>query len=160
MDRLNLHLLLDDVLGNVCHQVSLTGIAIRKEFDHEVPEISADGDQLRQVFTNLVVNAVEAMPGGGILTITTRYDPESTTCVVTVVDTGVGMAPELLQKIFNPFFTTKGTGTGLGLAVIYGIVRGHGGSIEVASSPGAGAIFTVSLPYRVEAPTSAPGFRR
>lgn len=148
MDRLDLHHILEDVLGSIGHQVSLDNITIRKEFDRSLPEISADGDQLRQVFANLVVNAVQAMPDGGILTVATRFDPESSTCNITVSDTGDGIVPEHLPKIFNPFFTTRRSGTGLGLAVSYGIVSTHGGSIDVASSPGAGAVFTVSLPCR------------
>ncbi len=146
LERLELHRLLDDVQGSMGHQVSLEGITFFKEYDPALPELIADGDQLRQLFANLMVNAAQAMPQGGTLSLTTRFDPETATCAVIVADSGGGIAPERLSKIFNPFYTTKGTGTGLGLSVSYGIVREHGGSITATSPPGAGALFTVTLP--------------
>lgn len=138
--------ILDEVLGQVGHQVPLTGIAIRKNFAPELPLLEADADQLRQVFTNLVLNAVQAMPGGGALTVATAVDSTAGTCTTTVTDTGCGIAPENLEQIFNPFFTTRSGGTGLGLSVSYGIARDHGGTIEVESRPDTGAAFRVILP--------------
>jgi len=136
------------VLGSIGHQVSLEGVRIRREFDATIPPVPADGDQLRQVFANLVVNAVQAMPDGGELTVTTRFVPARLSCTIIVADTGRGIAPEHLTKIFQPFFTTRGSGTGLGLAVSYGIIRAHGGSIQVTSTPQVGTTFTVTLPCR------------
>ncbi len=149
-EQINLHHILDEVQGSIGHQVSLDGITLRHDYDLALPEIIADGGQLRQLFANLIVNAVQAMPNGGILTLTTSFNPENASCAVTVVDTGSGIAPDNLPRIFNPFYTTKGTGTGLGLSVSYGIVREHGGSITATSAPEAGTIFTVTLPCRTE----------
>jgi signal transduction histidine kinase len=130
-------------------------------FGAEVGHVRADAGQLEQVLLNLVVNARDAMPEGGTVTITTRnaslLEPYATPHVVIppgcyvaldVNDIGVGMDPETQQRIFEPFFTTKppGMGTGLGLAVAHGIVTGQGGRIEVESEPGKGSCFTVHLP--------------
>jgi signal transduction histidine kinase len=104
--------------------------------------------QLNQVFMNLLVNAAQAIPEQGIVTIHTACDGDWVTIAVT--DTGTGMAADLRSRIFDPFFTTKpvGQGTGLGLSVSYGIVDRHGGRIDVDSEPGAGSTFAVRLPVR------------
>ena len=109
--------------------------------------------ELREVLTNLIINAVDAMPKGGKLTVAT-YDemvggPSSGDVVVEIADTGTGMTPDVQERIFDPFFSTKGEGgTGLGLAVSLGIVQSHGGAIEVESAPGAGTRFVIRLPVR------------
>jgi signal transduction histidine kinase len=102
--------------------------------------------KLQQVFLNLVLNARDAMEGGGALVIETIVDGDSARATVT--DTGQGIPAENLARIYDPFFTTKGAkkGTGLGLSVTYGIVREHGGSIEVQSKPGAGTLFQLEFP--------------
>ena len=122
------------------------GIQVVRDLAPDLPEIAADLAQLNQVFVNLVVNAVQAMPEGGTLTICTRGGESSVTLVVE--DTGIGMSKEILDKIFLPFFTTKDVdeGTGLGLAVVHGIVSAHRGSINVDSRPGEGTRFEVCLP--------------
>jgi two-component system, NtrC family, sensor kinase len=103
-------------------------------------------NQLQQVLLNLTLNACEAMPKGGTITIRTRCWDE--TIVVEVVDTGCGIKPEYLDKLFEPFFTTKpvGKGTGLGLAVSFGIVEQHGGTLEVETQEGKGSTFRIKLP--------------
>jgi signal transduction histidine kinase len=118
------------------------------------PEIvlEADREQLERVFINLFVNAVDAMPGGGTLTVRAREEDGGFT--VAVADTGVGIAPEAIEKVFEPFFTSKDRGTGLGLAIVFGIVQRHGGSIRVESAAGAGTAFTLTLP---RGPAAAPG---
>ncbi|HUI70466.1 MAG TPA: [Fe-Fe] hydrogenase large subunit C-terminal domain-containing protein [Spirochaetia bacterium] len=120
---------------------------IRIEFalDQSLPTQWVDGGQLRQVFDNLLKNAVEAMPGGGLIRVSTK-DGEAE-FVVTISDTGPGIPEENLPKLFSPFFTTKkvGKGTGLGLSVCYGIVKMHEGTIHAANNPGGGACFTVSI---------------
>ena len=124
----------------------------------EAPAISADAGQLQQVFLNLLLNARDAMPEGGELRVETRYDPKVGEIAVEISDTGTGIAPEHRAHVFDPFFTTKpaGSGTGLGLAVCYGIVTAHGGSIEVAPNDGRGTRVLVRLPvgepYVVENP--------
>ena len=136
--------MLDEILNQVGHQVPLTGIVILKEYTVGLAAIEGDPDQLRQVFTNLILNAVHAMPEGGTLRIATQLDADS--IEIGVEDTGVGIAPENLEQIFNPFFTTRASGTGLGLSLSYGIVKNHGGKIEVASTSGTGSMFRVILP--------------
>ena len=117
--------------------------------------VRADPSQLQQVLLNLAVNARDAMPGGGTLTIATRVDRDkagSQIAVADITDTGVGMDEQVLGHLFEPFYTTKGSrGTGLGLATVYGIVTQSGGAIDVRSKPGAGTTFSVSLPRVLKA---------
>jgi len=124
------------------------GIGLRREIDPDIPELVADSSQLNQMLVNLVVNAIQAMPRGGVLTIRTRSDEDH--AVLIVEDTGIGMSEDVAKRIFDPFFTTKDVdaGTGLGLAVVHGIVTSHGGSIDVTSAVGAGARFEIRLPLR------------
>ena len=131
-------------------QSALSGTEIRpdvqlvKQFDQDLPEVRADGDQLHRVFINLIMNAQEAMPEGGDLTIRTcRLNKHAE---VEFRDTGGGISHEDMKKVFEPLFTTKVTGTGLGLSVCQQIVSKHDGTIDVASLPGEGASFTVRLP--------------
>jgi len=122
------------------------GVSVERRLAAELPEIAADPSQLNQVLVNLVVNAIQAMPAGGTLTIATRRSGD---CVVlSVEDTGVGMDAEVQSRIFTPFFTTKDVneGTGLGLPVVHGIVSSHEGTIAVHSAPDRGARFEISLP--------------
>jgi signal transduction histidine kinase/CheY-like chemotaxis protein len=107
--------------------------------------VMGDDAELREVLVNMVFNAIDAMPEGGTLTLSTRTEGESV--IIRIIDTGVGMYPEVRSRIFDPFFTTKGTaGLGLGLAVSFGIIRRHGGNIEVESHYGKGSEFRVTLP--------------
>jgi two-component system NtrC family sensor kinase len=112
----------------------------------DLPEVYADATQLTQVLTNLVVNAVQAMPGGGRLAVETRADAEAV--ILRIEDTGEGMSPEVRKQIFTPFFTTKEAdhGTGLGLAVVHGIVTAHQGTIRVDSRVGRGTRFEIRFP--------------
>ncbi|MEW6246883.1 MAG: ATP-binding protein [Nitrospirota bacterium] len=122
------------------------GIRIEKSFRDDCPKVRADADQMSQVFINLVMNAIHAMPEGGTLRV--GLTRSNGTVRLTVADTGHGIAQQDLAKIFDPFFTTKetGKGTGLGLTVVKGIIEEHGGSIQVESEPGKGTTFTISLP--------------
>jgi two-component system NtrC family sensor kinase len=108
--------------------------------------LDGDEDQLRQVFTNLIINGLQAMPEGGELVVDAGIDDAAERICVTVRDHGGGIRAEDMGRLFTPFFSTKPQGTGLGLAVSYGIVGDHGGEISVSSSPGNGASFIVSLP--------------
>jgi GAF domain-containing protein/CheY-like chemotaxis protein len=111
----------------------------------DVPAVLGDGSELREAMTNLILNALDAMPEGGMLTISTALVEERVE--IAVADTGLGMPAEVRDKVFDPFFTTKGPqGTGLGLSMTYGIISRHGGSIAVESEPGQGSTFRVSLP--------------
>jgi len=128
------------------HSVRRQHIEVLKELSIPLPDIMADFNQLQQVFTNIILNAVQAMPKGGILTIRTSAGDNGVTIVVE--DTGCGISPENIPKLFIPFFTTKREvkGVGLGLAVTHGIIQRHKGKIEVQSKQGEGSIFTVFLP--------------
>jgi signal transduction histidine kinase len=111
----------------------------------EVPAVHGSATQLKQVLLNLVLNAMQSMPHGGTICIDLYSDGEG--AAVAITDTGVGMDEQTLSQIFEPFYSTKGEGTGLGLSVSYGIIQGHGGTISVDSQPGEGSCFTVWLPY-------------
>lgn len=142
---------LDTVAGlalqNHHHSTQKSGkIALIKDFDGGVPMITADPMQLKQVFMNLLMNAVDAMPGGGALTMKTRYDAATQTVRVEISDTGKGIDAAVSDKIFQPFFTTKAKGTGLGLAISKRLVEDHGGKIGIEPNAGGGATFKVSLP--------------
>jgi signal transduction histidine kinase len=122
------------------------GISLVRQLEDGIPEITADASQLHQVLVNLVVNAIQAMPQGGTLTIQTRAEGDH--ILLVVEDTGTGMTEEVMKQLFIPFFTTKaiGQGTGLGLSVAHGIVTSHGGTIRVKSQVGKGSCFLVVLP--------------
>ena len=130
----------------LAHQQRDGRIEFQIETPADLPPVSGDGGQLQQAIIALSANAVDAMPDGGTLTIAARRHDKNV--VVEISDTGVGIAPEHITKIFEPFFTTKevGRGTGLGLAVCYGILTEHGGSLDVQSALGVGSTFTITLP--------------
>lgn len=137
--------LLDHTLSLVMYQASFHDIHIHKHFQASVPDILLDPNQIRQVFINLLINASQAMSGGGILEL--FVEREGDWVVTRIRDTGTGISPENLNKIFDPFFTTKGSfGTGLGLSISYGIIHNHGGNIEVESRVGEGTTFIIRLP--------------
>jgi two-component system NtrC family sensor kinase len=149
LEPCNVNLILDDVIeGLKAREFELEGIAIVRDYDPGLPDILLDRDKIRQVFLNLINNAGDAMAKGGTVTVTTRRHDD--TIRVSVKDTGVGIPAEIVDKIFNPFFTTKevGKGTGLGLSVSLNIVKSLGGTINVQSIEGAGTVFTVTLPIQ------------
>ena len=122
------------------------GIQVTMELDESEPEAAIDTGELQQVILNMVLNAMQAMPDGGHLGIQTHVSRDMVEIAIT--DTGIGIAPENLQKVFNPFFTTKevGKGTGLGLSVSFDIIEKHGGTVKVESQLGRGTAFTIVLP--------------
>jgi len=126
------------------------------DLQENLPSVECDASQIQQVILNLVLNGAQAMQprGGGKLTIRTRLIPHQENVELCVQDTGEGIAPENLSKIFDPFFTTKaeGKGVGLGLAVLYGIVKAHEGEVEVVSKRNEGTTFTVTLPLKSSSP--------
>ncbi len=134
-----------EVLGFAGEELERAGLKVITELPADPLPVSADEGQLRQVFLNLIRNAREAMPHGGTLTVTAL--PRDTQWLeVRIADTGVGIAPELRDRLFEPFFTTKQGGTGLGLPLSRQIVEAHGGRIEVESEPGRGTTFILSFP--------------
>jgi signal transduction histidine kinase len=144
--KINLNDLIEDGLYFLESRCAKAGIVVTRNLSTNLPEITADPAQINQVLINLVVNAVQAMEEGGTLSVDTLY--ESDFVYLTVTDTGSGISPEMKKKIFIPFYTTKdiGEGTGLGLAVVHGIVRSHGGSIEIDSQLEEGTKFIIRLP--------------
>jgi len=137
--------------GIVAHQAELQGIQVIRDLSPSPPKVMADFDQLQQVCTNLILNAIQAMPDGGRLTIHTSVGSDGQ-LKIAVQDTGCGISEENLRRLFTPFFTTKGKGkgVGLGLPVAYGIIQRHQGRIEVQSEEGEGTTFTIYLPLRHE----------
>lgn len=128
-------------------------VGLLAELGADLGRVEADQQQLQEVFCNIIENALDAMPDGGTLTVRTRrVDGDDPCCLVEIADTGHGIAAELQEDIFQPFFSTKkpGSGTGLGLAIAAETVRAHGGQIAVESEPGRGASFSISLPYERE----------
>ncbi len=145
-DRINLNDIVYDGLYFVESRCAKAGITLLRDLDPDLPDITADAGQLYQVLINLVVNAVQATPDGGRITVRTAKHGADVALIVQ--DTGAGMDEKMLKHIFTPFFTTKDVdeGTGLGLAVVHGIVDSHGGSISVESTLGKGSCFEVHLP--------------
>jgi PAS domain S-box-containing protein len=138
---------LDDTLQLLEPQLRRSQIQIVRSYGKEAPEAYANAGKLQQVFTNLILNARDAIPDGGQIIVATGT-AEDGSLLVEITDTGIGIAPENVAKIYDPFYTTKGVGqgTGLGLAVSYGIVQEHGGHINVDSTPGRGTTFRITLP--------------
>jgi len=119
-------------------------VAVRLDLAPELPQVDLDPDRMQQVFLNLINNAAQAMPRGGRLTVSTRVEDG---CVsIAFADTGVGIAAEDRARVFEPLYTTKAKGFGLGLSIVKLLVDAHGGTVTVSSTPGAGSCFSVHLP--------------
>lgn len=146
--KCDLNQIVEDGIYFLGARCAKAGIELMRDLAIDLPAIIADPSQLHQVLINLAVNSMQAMPEGGSLTISTRADDEHVSLVVE--DTGTGMSDDVIKQIFVPFFTTKDIdeGTGLGLAVVHGIVSSHGGTIEVESKLGHGSRFEVRLPMK------------
>jgi hypothetical protein len=142
----NLNRVIQETLSLLEHQLQKSGIQVKADLDAGLPAIHGNGGKLQQVFLNLFLNARDAMPAGGTLEVKTWADDSS--AKIEVADTGSGIAPEHLNRIYDPFFTTKAArkGTGLGLSVTYGIIQEHCGSIEVSNRRSGGARFRLDLP--------------
>ncbi|MBN1824600.1 MAG: PAS domain S-box protein [Endomicrobiales bacterium] len=139
--------LVDKVLGMINLQVELDNSIVTKNYAENLPPAKMSSVHIEQVLVNIILNAGQAMPGGGALTVATRLSEDAKHIEISVSDTGVGMSEEVISRLFEPFFTTKPKGTGLGLAVSYGIIQQHDGSIKAASpGPGRGTTFTIKLP--------------
>lgn len=146
-NALDIHRVLNDTLQLLEPQFRRSRIDLVREYADDLPLIYGNSGKLQQVFTNLLLNARDAIPGGGTITLSTSINSLDSV-EISVADTGMGIAPENIAKIYDPFFTTKGVGrgTGLGLAISYGIMQEHAGHISVESAPGSGTIFHLSLP--------------
>jgi two-component system, NtrC family, sensor kinase len=142
---LNMNQIAENVLALVRNQATFRNISTILNLDPNLPDVSADRDQIQQVILNIVLNAADAMSAGGVLQISSRHDPEKKVIELSVSDTGPGIADEMREKLFEPFFTTKPSGTGLGLAIAYGIAKSHNGDLKVDSSS-KGTTMTIVLP--------------
>ncbi|MGO9290098.1 MAG: sensor histidine kinase, partial [Polyangia bacterium] len=152
----NLNRVIQETLSLLEHQLQKSGIQVKTDLDPGLRPVHGNAGQLQQVFLNLILNARDAMSAGGALEVRTWSDGSGARAEV--ADTGHGIAPEHLHRIYDPFFTTKAVrkGTGLGLSVTYGIIQEHGGSIEVSNRPGGGASFRLELPLAVPGSARKP----
>ncbi len=140
-------------------------VRVETNLDRSTPPALANGNQIQQVLMNLLINARQAMPQGGLILITLSYDATAQMVELGVRDSGCGMTPEVLHKIFDPYYSTKAGpdasgkgGTGLGLSMCRDIIEAHRGRIRVESTPGKGTAFTIKLPAAISigAPIAAP----
>jgi two-component system NtrC family sensor kinase len=147
-ESVSLNRVLEDLFKILEFQPAARSVKLARVMAPDLKPISANAGQMRQVFLNIILNAIQAMPGGGELRVDTRNcgDNGQEGVEIRITDTGVGIPEELGKKVFQPFFTTKNEGTGLGLAIVYGIVREHNGRIDVESEVGKGTTFTIFLP--------------
>ncbi len=145
LEEMNPNQIVDQALSLVAKLPQFRNIEINKIIENKIPSIQCDPQQIQQVVLNLMLNAADAMNGKGIIKLTSEYDLRQDKCILSVEDNGPGIPENLIDKIFEPFFSTKGT-NGLGLAVSWGIVERHHGTIEIDMAEGAGAIFKIILP--------------
>jgi len=138
--------LIEDSLKLVARQASEKDIKIETRFPAQMDPVAVDPDQLNQVLLNLYLNAIDSMDAGGRLAISIKNSQPAHNIEIEIMDDGIGISQEDLAHIFDPYFTTKATGTGLGLANVHNIVDAHGGKVAVESQPGRGTTFTISLP--------------
>jgi two-component system NtrC family sensor kinase len=153
----DLNSIIEHTVSLLLHRLELCNVELRLGLDPALPEVPCDKSQIQQVVINLVMNAAEAMPDGGSVTVRTGMAEEQGMLRLEVADTGTGIPDEILSRIFDPFTSTKeeGKGVGLGLAVVYGIVAAHGGVIDVKTEQGLGTTFTVTLPVGGNSPAPA-----
>jgi len=152
---LNICIILENTLDLLDHQLRRQKVGVVKDLREDLPPVTGDPDQIQQVFLNLIINALQSMPNGGTLRLSASSktiskeglkDGQRQYMEICIEDTGVGMEREVIQNIFNPFFTTKDTGTGLGLMVTQGIIQDHEGWIDVKSEVNKGSVFKVYFP--------------
>lgn len=145
---INIQDTIDDVLSFVVQHSDLDKVEVIKDYDITIPPVLINERKLKQVFMNLIMNAIHAVGKTGTIKITTKFNRSKNRAYIRVIDTGYGIGKKNLSRIFDPFFTTKptGEGTGLGLSVSYGIIKNYNGEILVESRRGKGSTFTVVLP--------------
>jgi signal transduction histidine kinase len=150
LERVVVEPVLDAVIQLASHGVGATSVRLRKEVSSNLPPIEGDGELIKQVLLNLVINAIQAMPDGGEVVVSAALEKQSV--VIRVRDQGCGIAEGTRDRIFDPFFTTKEHGTGLGLAVAHQIVEQHGGVLRAEANAGRGMVFSAQLPIHREVP--------
>ncbi len=147
-EKLRLESVLEDTISLLSYQTSLEGIEIRKLVGQDLPDFYGNVQELREVFLNLILNALQAIGAGGLIQIGITFQKNEKLFVIQVTDNGPGIPPENLDKVFNPFFTTRPEGLGLGLFVTQQIVHRYGGSIRAESETGEGTLFVIELPFQ------------
>jgi len=152
-EKLRMETVLEDTISLIAYQTSLEGIEIRRLISQDLPDFTGNVQELREVFFNLILNALQVIGSGGQIHIGITYQKADKVFVIQVADTGAGIPAENIDKVFNPFFTTRPEGIGLGLFVTQQIVHRYGGSIRVESQPGEGTLFVIELP--LEAPIAS-----
>ena len=148
-EEIDINVVLKEVVAFLAQEATYSQIKICFDLDEDIPKIYSDRSQLQQVFLNITNNAIDAIGSNGNIVLSSReIDQES--IQLKIIDTGMGMSPEVERRIFDPFFTTKetGKGTGLGLSITYGILKKLGGTISVQSKIGKGTTFEITLPVR------------
>ena len=154
LSRISLERLVDDTFSFLRHQPMFRAIELHKDFSPNLPMIAADSNQISQVLMNLLLNAAQAMPQGGTITLSVEKAKFEDRIEVKVTDTGCGIPTDILPRVFEPFFTTKrGQGTGLGLSISQAFVRNHHGEMEVESAPNRGTTVRFNLPLRQYGPS-------
>jgi signal transduction histidine kinase len=136
--------ILEETVDFLGHEIADRGVRVEIESADPLPSIRVDRGQIRQAFFNLIKNAVEAMPGGGVLHLSLSSDDRMV--AITFRDTGSGIQPETLSRIFDPYYTTKAGGSGLGMMIVQRVLRDHGGELDIRSEPGRGTHLTLFLP--------------
>ncbi len=143
----NINEIIDKALAILENEFRLNMIEVKKNLTNDIEDIMVDSNQIEQVFVNLLINAVQAMPEGGVIWINSRSNSQKKMVIVEIKDNGPGVSAAEMDKIFEPFFSSKPKGTGLGLSVSYGIIHNHHGRLRVESDGGNGASFLVELPF-------------
>jgi signal transduction histidine kinase len=161
-EKLRLEGVLEDTISLIAYQTSLEGIEIQRFIGQDLPDFTGNVQELREVFFNLILNALQVIGPGGKIQVGMTYQKADKVFVIQLADTGPGIPAENLDKVFNPFFTTRPEGIGLGLFVTQQIVHRYGGSIRVESQPGEGTLFVIELPLEappIPNPSSSPNAR-
>ncbi len=158
LDMREINDVIQKTLGLIQNMLDVSNIKIHLALAADLPACYIDEHQVQQVLVNIMANAIQAMPSGGVLSIQTQNNSERQELEIRISDTGKGIPPEYMDHIFDPFFTTKGDGgTGLGLWVSYGIIKNHQGNMKVSSTVGEGTAFTITLPIFRKSDNPAPG---
>ncbi|MEE4166482.1 MAG: ATP-binding protein [Desulfocapsaceae bacterium] len=142
----NINDIIEKTLKILENEFKLNRVKLCKDLAEDMPQTMLDGNQIEQVFVNLIINSIQALPEGGVVTVASRVNPDKKMVTVEISDNGHGIEKEALDKIFEPFFSTKAKGTGLGLSVSYGIIHKHQGHIHVDSELGSGTKFLIEIP--------------
>jgi two-component system sporulation sensor kinase A len=144
----NIHNVIDNAINLVSTRLLVSDIRINKKYSKKLPGILLDKRWIEQCFGNFFLNAIEAMPDGGEIIISTQLDLENNEIIVVFLDKGIGIPKENLEKIFNPFFTTKEEGVGLGLSLVHQVIQNHNGKINLESQIGKGTKVIITFPIK------------